>query len=115
MVVSLEEAVTVSVWFSLGGPAVIPLRLIVCRPPSSLMVRLPRALRVGGSLTGLTVKRNVLVPLPRSVSVTIIEITAVPLELAAGVMVAVRLAPLPPKTTLALGTRPGLDDTAESV
>src|SRR6266705_685784 len=53
--VLLEVAVTVSVWFSLAAPELIPERFTVCKPAFSLMVRLASELRVGGWLTGLTV------------------------------------------------------------
>src|SRR2546428_5468675 len=62
------------------------------------------SLIVGGVFGGLTVSVNgsLAVRLP---SLTVTVITALPLWPAAGVTVTVRLAPLPPKTMFALGTR----------
>ena len=51
----LDAAVTVSVWFSLVAPEVMPDKFTVCRPAFSLMVRLPIAFNVGGWFTALTV------------------------------------------------------------
>src|SRR3954466_12496807 len=64
---------------------------------------------LGGSLTGLTVRTNVLVAVSEP-SLTISERVAVPFWLLAGVTVTVRLAPEPPKMMLPLGTRVGLED-----
>src|SRR2546428_826994 len=101
----LEVACTVSGWFSFAPPAVMFVIFTVCDPESSLIVRLLMVLKVGGSFTGLTVKTKlvllVLVP-----SLTLKVIWAIPDWLAAGVMVTVRLAPLPPKEIFPFGTRP---------
>ena len=43
-------------------------------------------------------------------SLTVIVMVAVPVWFVTGVIVTVRLAPEPPKTTFVLGTRAGLDD-----
>ena len=55
----LERATMLSAWLSLADPELIPLRNTVCSPASSLRVRLLIALRVGGSLTGVTVMLTV--------------------------------------------------------
>src|SRR5438034_1006646 len=47
MVGSLEKAVTVSVWFSVGAPELIPERLTVCDPAFSSMAKLLIGSRVG--------------------------------------------------------------------
>src|SRR3989442_14584593 len=62
------------------------------------------SLIVGGVFGGLTVSVNgsLAVRLP---SLTVTVITALPVWPAAGVTVTVRLAPLPPKTMFAFGTR----------
>ena len=58
---------------------------------------------VGASLTGLTVSTKVsLVVLVPSFTLTVIVV--VPFAFGAGVIVTVRLAPLPPNTMLAFGT-----------
>ena len=52
----------VRVWLaSLVGPELIPTNGIVCNPASSKIVTFVKVLRVGGSLTTVTVTRNVLV------------------------------------------------------
>src|SRR3954469_14670537 len=56
-----------------------------------------------------TVRRKVVV-VAACPSLTPIVIVAVPNWLETGVTVTVRLAPLPPKTILLRGTRPGLDE-----
>ena len=61
-------------------------------------------MKVGGSLTGLTVSRKVSSANSPPGSVTLTVIVAAPFSLAAGVIGSVRLAPLPPGTRLALGT-----------
>jgi hypothetical protein len=48
-------------------------------------------------------------------SLTVRVIVEVPYWPATGVTVAVRLAPLPPRTMLLLGTRVGLEESPESV
>ena len=59
---SLEIAVIVRIWLdSLGGPGVIPLRSIVWRPESSLVMTSLMASIVGRWLTGFTVTVKVLV------------------------------------------------------
>ena len=55
----LELARTVKVWFSLRAPEVMPLRLTVCTPASSLIVRSKRTPSINTSLTELTVTMKV--------------------------------------------------------
>ncbi len=70
---------------------------------------------VGRSLTGVTIKSNVSVAVPPFPSETNNVMVVVPVALAAGVSVTVRLAPLPPSTMLAFGTRAGLLEVAVTV
>src|SRR5882762_10692053 len=64
---------------------------------------------VGGVFTPLTVRTNGEVAVePPSLTETVM--VAVPVWPLAGVTVTVRLLPLPPKTMLALGTSPVLDE-----
>src|SRR5205807_1146577 len=70
---------------------------------------------VGGVFAGaLTVntKLSLAVRLP---SLTVTVMVAVPAWLRAGVTVAVRLAPEPPKTMLAAGTKVGLEEAPETI
>src|SRR5512137_2922952 len=71
----LEDAVTVRVWDSLVAPEEMPERLTVCAPAFSAMVKLAKAARVGGWLTGVTVTVNerekVLLVSPPSLTVTV--------------------------------------------
>src|SRR5438045_6357482 len=105
----LELAVRISVWASLAAPEPIPVRATVWRVASSLMIRLPIALSVGGSFTGLTVKRKlrIAVSVP---SLTVTVIVALPTSLVAGVSWRFRASPLPLNTILALGTRTWLEE-----
>src|SRR2546423_9369813 len=64
---------------------------------------------VGAVLTELTVSTNVSLPL-KAPSLTITVTVALPVWLAAGVTVTVRLLPLPPKTMFALGTNVGFEE-----
>src|SRR3954466_9736890 len=70
-------------------------------------------LKVPPPLLPPTVSRKLLLAVAPLPSVTVIVIVELPLCPAAGVMVTVRLAPLPPKTILLVGARVGLDDCAE--
>ena len=70
---------------------------------------------VGASFTGLTVKRNVVEAVAPFPSVTVTVMLAVPNWSANGERDTVRLAPLPPKARLLLGSNVGLDEVAESV
>src|SRR3954454_15283539 len=63
----------------------------------------------GGSLTGVTVSANDEVATPNCASWTVIVMIPEPLWLTAGVMMTVRLAPLPPKTIFCAGTSKGLE------
>ena len=68
---------------------------------------------VGGVLgTTVTAKLLFVLALP---SLTVTVMVAVPTCAATGVTVTVRLAPLPPKTMLAFGTKVGLDEFPLSV
>src|SRR5438093_13210307 len=58
----------------------------------------------------VTVRRKLVLAVAPPASLTVRVIVALPLCSAAGVIVAVRPAPLPPNTILALGTYSGLDD-----
>ena len=69
---------------------------------------------VGASFTGFTVMTNVSTAVSAP-SLTVSVIVAVPDWFAAGVTVTVRLAPLPPSTTLASGTSAVLDDARVTV
>src|SRR6185503_5400204 len=81
---------------------------------STLIARLLMAFKVGGSFTGLTVTAKlVLVLLVPSLTLTVI--CAVPVRLAAGAMVTVRLPPLPPKEILPFGTRLRFPDIPDIV
>src|ERR1043166_854609 len=90
----------------------MPLNWTVCSPASSLRARLPSTFRVGGSLTGLTVKRKTLLAVLSLVFATEIVISAEPNWSGAGVRVTVRFVPLIPKRMFALGTSAGLDELA---
>ena len=71
-------------------------------------------MKLGTSFTEVTVRTNVSVAVSEP-SLTVTVMVAVPFWLAAGVMVTVRLAPLPPKTMLALGTSAVFDDEPDTV
>src|SRR6266403_610993 len=106
-------AVMVTVWpDSLAGPGLTPLKLTVWVAAFSKIVKLVNALRVGGWLTALTVSTNVLLELTMP-SLTVSVMVDVPKALVSGVIVAVRLLSLPPKTMLLVGTRLAFEDAAE--
>src|SRR5882762_2161128 len=67
------------------------------------------SLIVGGALPPTTVSRNISLAL-FAPSLTVTVIVALPVWLAAGVMVTVRLAPEPPNTMLAFGTSVGFEE-----
>ena len=69
---------------------------------------------VGGVFAALTVNTK-LVEAVSVPSLTVIVMVEVPLPPAAGVMTALRPAPLPPKTMLATGTRVASDEVADRV
>jgi hypothetical protein len=81
---------------------------------SSFVVCAAIAVIVGGSFTAVTVRRNVVevVTVPSLADTVIVD---VPARFAAGVTVTVRLAPLPPNTTLALGTSVVFDELPDTV
>ncbi len=72
------------------------------------------AVMVGGVLPGLTVNTKLLEAV-RVPSLTMIVIVDEPLRPAAGVITAVRPAPLPPKAILATGINVASDEVADSV
>ena len=88
---SLELAVTLNVWLSFAGPALMPLNETVCWAASSRIVWFVIGAKVGASFTAVTVTVKVLVvkltpPLAiPPLSLTKTEIVAVPLMLATGV------------------------------
>ena len=86
---SLELAVTVRTWFSFSAPEVMPVKVTVCRPASSLMLRLEIGFKVGGSLTGTTVIVNVRLTVELTVceSFTVTVIVVVPFAFANGAKV----------------------------
>src|SRR6267378_3482444 len=77
--------------------------------PSSAIVWSATLVMVGASLTAVTGTKNEVVVMSDP-SVTLSVMVVAPLALAAGVTVTVRLAPLPPITTFALGTRAVSDE-----
>src|SRR4051812_46944559 len=95
----LARAVSGSPMVKLSGPVEL----------STPMLWLPMLEIVGGSLIAFTVTTKLLLAL-YCPSLTITVIVAVPFWFAAGVTVTVRFAPAPPNTTLATGTRVGLDE-----
>src|SRR5690349_21174320 len=69
----------------------------------------------GGSLTGVTVRAKDELARPNCASWTVIVMMPEPLWLDAGVIVTVRLAPLPPKTMFCAGTSSGSEQEPFSV
>jgi hypothetical protein len=69
---------------------------------------------VGGVFAAFTVNTK-LVEAVSVPSLTVIVMVEVPLRLAAGVITALRPAPLPPKAILATGTSAASDEVADSV
>jgi hypothetical protein len=95
----LDVAVTLKAWTSTAGPALMPLKLMVCGPESSKIAGGSAiTASVGASFTAATVTTNVrltastppLVVPPLSRSTTVI--VAVPFALATGVSVRVPVA-----------------------
>ncbi len=72
------------------------------------------AVMVGGVFTAFTVNTK-LVEAVSVPSLTVIVIVDVPLRPAAGVITALRPAPLPPKAILATGTNAASEEVADSV
>src|SRR5262249_27517062 len=108
----LEVAVITSVCvLSLLGPGVNPERFTIWMLASSKTVKFVNVFIVGGSFAELIVSRNELLA-DTVPSLTEMVMVLVPKTFAAGVMVAVRLLPEPPKTILAFGTRAVLDEVA---
>ena len=66
---------------------------------------MPPTIKLGVSLTALTVSKKVSLAVPLLPSVTVKVIVLVPDKFAAGVTVTVRLVPAPAKTILAFGTK----------
>src|SRR5262245_15966310 len=108
----LERAVTRRSCTSLGGPALMPERLTVDDPESSLMVRSGRGASVGGSFWERTVSRKLLLKLRPSGSATVTVRVAIPYWSGAGAMVTIRLVDAPEKAMFAMGTSEGLEDVA---
>src|SRR5258708_6879214 len=93
------------VWvLSLAGPGIGPVRLTVCRPLFSTIVRLVRAVNVGGSFTGVTVNRKDELA-EANPSLTVRVSVADPKAFVLGMIVTVRLLLLPPKTMFVIATR----------
>jgi len=82
----LEVAARMSVCVSLAAPELIPVRLTVCVPASSAIVRLAMRSNAGASFTTLTVTVKVRVMRLFNVwlSFTVTVMVAVPLALATG-------------------------------
>ena len=76
---------------------------------------MPMSEIVGKSLTDATFNTNVSVAINPPASVTVSVIVVMPNWPSAGVIVAVRFAPLPPSTMLALGTSVVFDEVAVTV
>ena len=108
---SLDTAVMLSGGSSLVAPEVMPVRFTVCRPASSLITTFPTGLSVGESFTGRTVSVKLLVTLAAP-SVTASEMMVVPNWFVTGVMVSVRLPPVPPRLRPAVATRFESDERA---
>ncbi len=90
-----------------ASPTVNPIALVAV---SSVVLRLARSDSVGGALGGaVTVNRNVSLA-ENCPSLTVSVIVAVPDWPATGVIVTVRVAPLPPNTRFPADTSAGLDD-----
>src|SRR5882724_7663686 len=102
----------VLVWaLSFAGPGVMPVRLTVCVPAPSRMVRLVNTSMVGGSLAEVivTTKEVFAEAVP---SLTEIVIVAVPKRFVIGVTVTLRLLLLPENTILVTGMRLVFEDEA---
>src|SRR6266850_3343535 len=97
--IKLAAAVSASPIVKLRGPVEV----------SSSMARSARVEMVGEVFTVLTVKTNVSLA-EFAPSLTVMVMVDVPVCPEAGVIVTVRLAPLPPKTMLLVGTRLRLDE-----
>jgi len=76
----------------------------------TLIIWLEMAVMVGASLTAVTARVNVRLVTAAFPSVTEMVIAALPLRLAAGVILTLRLAPEPPKEIPVVGTRVVLED-----
>src|SRR5881394_363792 len=77
----------------------MPVNGTVWAGPSSTTDRLAMGSRVGGSFTGCTVRRKLVLLVSPSGSATVTVMFAVPDWLSAGTMFTVRLAPDPPNVT----------------
>src|SRR2546423_11099957 len=88
---SLEVALRKTIWPSLVGPALMPVREMVCVPAPGLRTILEIGSRVGGSFTGRTVRRNDLLAAALLLSVTVDVIVADPNLFAAWGMLLGRL------------------------
>src|SRR5688572_2861574 len=108
----LETTVRARVWLSLTEPELIPVRATIWAPASSTIVRSFRTSSVGGWLPALTFTTKESLAISPEPSDTVRLTMAEPNWLSAGVTLTVRLAPLPPRAMLAVGTKVGLDEIA---
>src|SRR2546425_13216258 len=91
---ALDTAEKVTVCGSFAGPPLMPVSRIDCCGASSFTVTSKMAASVGGSLTGATVSRKLVLVEPLSPSVTVSIIIVVPDWLAAGGIATMRVGPL---------------------
>ena len=107
-----ELAVTVRVATGVSTSRTVKGNTPVASP--SLMVWFAGGEIEGRSFTGLTVRVNVRLAIPKFVSFTNTAMEALPLWFVAGSTVTVRLLPLPSKTILEVGTRFVFDERADN-
>jgi len=108
----LDVADTLRICVSLFAPGLIPESATVCAPAFSWMTRSASGSRVGGSFTEETDTVKAVMALAPWLSETVTVIIAVPNWFASGVTFTMRLVPLPPRTMLAGGITPGLEEPA---
>src|SRR5260221_223472 len=99
----LDIAATTRVSISFGAPLEMPVKMMAWGPAFPLIVTSRIGSSVGGSFTGLTVRRKPLVAVTPSPSVTVTVRRAVPNWLADGRMVSVRSLPPPRRRSRAHG------------
>src|SRR5882762_9682928 len=109
------EEVAVTTRLLAGVSTSFTMNAIVAETVSSGMVWPGMGEMVGGSFTGVTVRTKLVLTEPKLVSVTEIVMVALPDWLAMGVSVMVRLAPLPPKRMLLVGTNTGFEEAAARI
>src|SRR5207247_11032679 len=112
--VGLEE-LGVTTRLVAGVSTSFTMNAIVAETVSSAMVWPGIGEIVGGSFTGVTVRMKLVLTEPKLVSVTEIVMMAAPDWFAMGVSVTVRLAPLPPKRMLLVGTNAGFEEATARV